>query len=185
MAERRPDLIALRLGYRSADENVRAAILGQFPALVLGGSWSSDTSNVRSGGPTVTFDLPIFDRNQGRIAQTRATRRLLYEQYRSRLDEVDTQILALAARSRQIAASLETARGDATRAETQVTRARQAFDAGTLDRRALTEVEMTALTRRRDVYNLERALAEARTGLALELGSGLPRTRLAPKDPGM
>ncbi|MGG1947556.1 TolC family protein [Trinickia sp. NRRL B-1857] len=185
VAERRPDLIALRLGYRSADENVRAAILGQFPALVLGGSWSSDTSDVRSGGPTVTFDLPIFDRNQGQIARTQATRRVLYEQYQSRLDEVDTQILALVARSRQIAASLDMARDDATSADTQAARARQAFNAGTLDRRALIEVEMTALTRRRDVYNFERALAEARTGLALALGSGLPRTRLAPQDPGM
>ncbi|PMS14572.1 hypothetical protein C0Z18_31065 [Trinickia dabaoshanensis] len=183
--ERRPDLIALRLGYRSADENVRAAILGQFPALALGGSWNSDTSNVRSGGPTVTFDLPIFDRNQGRIAQTRATRRLLYEQYQSRLDEVDTTIRALDVRSRQIAQALDAARDDAASTQTQADRARQAFRQGILDRRALTDYDMTALNRRLDAYNLERALAEAHTALALELGSGLPRTRLAPQDTGM
>jgi len=55
---RRPDLVALQLGYRSADESVRSAILGQFPALVLGGTWAKDTSKVRTAGPTVTFDVP-------------------------------------------------------------------------------------------------------------------------------
>ena len=133
LPERRPDLIALRLGYRSADEDVRAAILGQFPTLVLGGSWNSDTSDVRSGGPTVTFDLPIFDRNQGQVAKTRATRRLLYEQYQNRLDQVDATILGLQARSERIAASLATARDDAASADSQLERVHQAYDQGTLD----------------------------------------------------
>lgn len=178
----RPDLIALQLGYRSADEHVRAAILGQFPAFVLGGSWNSDTSDVRSGGPTVTFDLPIFDRNQAQVARTRATRRLLHEQYRSRLDRIESGIRGLQAREQLIAASLADARADGASAESQVERAKRAYAQGTLDRRALTDYEMTALRRRLDVYDLERALAQARIGLALELGTGLPRTRLAPLD---
>lgn len=183
LPKRRPDLVALQLGYRSADENVRAAILGQFPALALGGSWNSDTSDVRSGGPTVTFELPIFDRSQGRIAQTRATRRLLYEQYQSRLDQVAGNVLALQARSRQIAAALAAARRDAVSAESQADGARQAYDQGTLGQRALTDFETTALERRLTVFDLERALDEARIALALELGSGLPTTRIAPLEP--
>ena len=68
LPDRRPDLVALQLGYHSADEDVRTAIIGQFPAFVLGGQWGQDTTNVRSAGPTATFDLPIFDRNQGQVA---------------------------------------------------------------------------------------------------------------------
>lgn len=182
LADRRPDLIALRLGYRSADEHVRAAILGQFPALMLGGSWNSDTSDVRSGGPTVTFDLPIFDRNQGEIAKTRATRRLLYEQYQSRLDEVESTIEGLRARSEQVSAALANAREDAASAHSQADVARRAYDEGTLDQRALSEYETAALQRRLTLYDLERGLAQVRIGLAFELGAGLPRIRLAPLD---
>lgn len=182
LPEQRPDLIALQLGYRSADEHLREAILGQFPAFSLGGSWSSDTSGVRSGGPTVTFDLPIFDRNQGQLAQTRATRRLLYEQYQSRLDQVDTSIRGLKTREQLIAAALTDAHSEAASANAQVEHAKHAYAQGTLDRRALTDYETTELRRRLDVYALERGLAQARIGLALELGMGLPRTRLAPLD---
>jgi outer membrane protein TolC len=180
---RRPDLIALQLGYRSADDGVRAAILGQFPAFVLGGTWSSDTSAVRSAGPTVTFDLPIFNRNQGQVAQTRATRQLLHEQYQSRLDDTVTSILALQARSRYIASTLVTARQDAASAGSQADTAKNAYDQHNLDQRTLTDYESTALQRRLEVFDLERGLAQVRIALALELGLGLPPTRIAPLEP--
>ncbi len=78
--------MALQLGYSSAEEDVRAAILGQFPALTLGGSYNKDTSDVISAGPTLDFGLPVFDRNQGHIANAAATRVLLRAQYQARLD---------------------------------------------------------------------------------------------------
>ena len=180
---RRPDLVALRLGYRSADESVRAAILGQFPAFVLGGSYGSDTSGVRSAGPTATFDLPIFNRNQGEVAKTRATRRLLHEQYQARLDDSVSGILALAARSRSITGNLMQARQSAAAADLQARAARGAFAQSELDQRSLRDYESTALDRRLEVFGLERGLDEARIALALELGLGLPQTRMAPLDP--
>ena len=57
LPQRRPDLVALQLGYRSADEGVRAAVLGQFPKFSLGPIWEQDTSNIRSGGPTANFAI--------------------------------------------------------------------------------------------------------------------------------
>lgn len=182
MPRRRPDLIALRLGYRSANENLRAAILGQFPAFVLGGSWNSDTSAVRSGGPTATFDLPIFNRNQGQIAQTRATRLLLHEQYQSRLDTAAASVLALQARDRYLASTLPDTRRAAAAAASQAAAARQAYTHDNLDQRTLIDYENTALQRRIEVFDLERGLDETRIALALELGLGLPQTRLAPLD---
>lgn len=179
---RRPDLIALQLGYRSADENVRGAILGQFPAFVLGGAWNSDTSDVRSAGPTATFDLPIFNRNQGQVARTRATRRLLHEQYQGRLDDSVSSTLALQARSRRISDYLVKARQDAAAADSQAQAARKAYEQDNLDQRALADYEATAIHRRLDVFGFERGLDEARIALALELGLGLPSTRMAPPD---
>ncbi|PMX87455.1 transporter, partial [Pseudomonas sp. GW460-C3] len=74
-----------RMGYAAADEQVRQAIQSQFPDLVLGGSVSSDNSSVVSGGPTATLSLPVFDRNQGNVAITRATRAQLHADYAARL----------------------------------------------------------------------------------------------------
>lgn len=178
---RRPDLIGLRLGYRSSDERVRAAILGQFPALVLGGSWGSDTSAVRSAGPTATFDLPAFNRNQGQIAQARATRLLLHEQYRQQLDQTAAAIRGLYAQSRRIDAALATARHAADAAQSLVVTARAAYARRDLDRLALSRFTSAATQRELDLFRLERARDEVRVALALELGWGLPATRIAPR----
>ena len=182
MPTRRPDLIALQLGYRSADENVRTAILGQFPAFILGGTWGSDTSRVRTAGPTVTFDLPIFNRNQGNITTAQATRLLLHEQYQSRLDSAVSNILALQAQSRHTEALLARTRPEAAAAKQRAQTARQAYRQNNLDERALMDYETTALQKQIQVFDLERGLDESRITLGLELGQGLPQTRIAPLD---
>lgn len=183
MPARRPDLVALRLGYRSADEEVRAAILGQFPAFILGGTWGSDTSRVRTAGPTVTFDLPIFNRNQGGVAHARATRLLLHEQYQSRLDDAVSSILALQARGQRISEFLARTQRGAITAGQRAKAARQAYKHNNLDERALVDYETGALQQQLDVFDLERGLDETRVALGLELGLGLPQARIAPLDP--
>ncbi|CAM5209574.1 hypothetical protein CDEF62S_02411 [Castellaniella defragrans] len=180
--DRRPDLVALQLGYQSADEGVRTAILGQFPALLLGGSWNSDTSQVQSGGPTVTFDLPFFSRNQGQIAKARATRLLLHEQYQSRLDTSAANVLSLQAQSRAIATQLTAVEKDVRTAEQHMRAAKTAFDEGNLDARTLADYRSTALARTLQALDLKRARDETAIALELELGLGLPNVRLAPMD---
>lgn len=180
--DRRPDLIALQLGYLSADEGVRTAILGQFPALLLGGSWNSDTSQVRSGGPTITFDLPLFSRNQGQVAKAKATRLLLHEQYQSRLDASLSNALSLEMQSLAVATQLAAAEQEAHTAEGRTKAAESAFRQGDLDARSLADYEATALSRTLRVYDLERARDETAIALELELGLGLPQVRIAPLD---
>ncbi|MGC8624733.1 MAG: TolC family protein [Phycisphaerae bacterium] len=80
----RLDLVALKLGYKSQDESLRAAILRQFPRVSLGFQQASDTTNVHTTGFGVSIDLPIFDRNQGQIAIQKATRQMLYDTYIAR-----------------------------------------------------------------------------------------------------
>ncbi|MDE2459517.1 MAG: TolC family protein, partial [Rhodospirillales bacterium] len=95
LPERRPDLIGLQLGYASSEASLREAILMQLPSLVFGPSYQQDTSDVKSLGPTATFDLPIFNRNQGGIAAAKATREQLYAEYQAQLDSSVSNIRAL------------------------------------------------------------------------------------------
>jgi cobalt-zinc-cadmium efflux system outer membrane protein len=180
LPERRPDLVALRLGYRSADEDVRTAIIGQFPAFALGGAWGDDTANNRTVGPTATFDLPVFDRNQGQVAQTRATRLMLHEQYQARLDRAVGTVRALEATIAHLRSDLREARGAAAGARQLAKAAEQAYSQGNLDQRSLADYETTALQREIEAMALERSLGEARIAMTIELGLGLPQTRIVP-----
>jgi len=179
LPERRPDLVALRLGYHSADEDVRTAIIGQFPAFALGGQWGQDTTNVRSAGPTATFDLPVFDRNQGQVAQGRATRIVLREQYQSRLDDAFGSAKGLDAQARRLLGDVRLAATAAATAERMSASARQAYAQGNIDQRSLADFETTALERRIEALALERSLGETEITLTVELGLGLPQTRIA------
>ena len=180
LPERRPDLMALRFGYRSAEEDVRAAVLGQFPAFTLGPAYGSDTTNVVTVGPSFAFALPVFDRNQGRIARSRATRLLLRAQFQDRLDSAVGTVHALAAQIDRLSADLARARKAAAAAAALARTARRAYAQGNLDQRSLVDYETTALERALQVVTFERLIGEDRIFLAVELGLGLPETRIAP-----
>jgi outer membrane protein, heavy metal efflux system len=83
--ERRLDLLALKMGYQSQEEKLRGAVLAQVPKINIGFSHASDTTHVITSGFSVAIDLPIFDRNQGKIAIEHATRQQLFDEYTSRL----------------------------------------------------------------------------------------------------
>ena len=88
LPRRRPDLLALRAGYRSQEQRLREAILGQFPLLGVGvDKTRSAEEGIQSIGFNVSLTLPIFNRNRGPIAIARASRAYLYRDYRARLDE--------------------------------------------------------------------------------------------------
>ena len=179
LPERRPDLIALRLGYRSAAEDLRAAVLRRFPAFALGASYASDNTAVVSAGPRFSFALPIFNRNQGGIAKARASRRLLREKYEARLDRAVGAAEALAAQLDRLSTDLEERKRAAAAAGKLLLDARRAYREGNLDERALTDYETAATKRALEVAAIEQILGEDRVFLAVELGLGLPQTRLA------
>jgi cobalt-zinc-cadmium efflux system outer membrane protein len=179
LPELRPDLAALRVGYDSAEENVRAAILGQFPALTLGATYNRDNTDVVSAGPSFDLALPVFDRNQGHIANAAATRLLLRAQYQARLDSAIANVRALVSQIRQLSADLVRARSAAAEAETLATTARQAYAQNNLDQRTLADYETTALERSLEVITIERQINDDKIFLAVELGLGLPKMRIA------
>lgn len=98
LEQRRLDLLALRRGYESQEATVRAAILDQFPRIDIAPTLGRDTENVETAGLGLTITLPIFDRNQGRIAIERATRKRLFDEYAARVFEARSDVAMLRAR---------------------------------------------------------------------------------------
>ena len=89
---RRLDLLALKHGYESQEEKVRAAIKAQFPRISLGPLGGRDIENVNTAGFDAVIVLPVFDRNQGNIAIERATRKQLYDEYFQRISDAKFEI---------------------------------------------------------------------------------------------
>lgn len=97
---RRLDLRALRLGYASGEARLRAAVLGQFPALNVGINLARNDAGLVTLGPAVSTGLPLlngvrgllFDRNQGGIAVATATRAVLLAEYASRRREAELSV---------------------------------------------------------------------------------------------
>jgi cobalt-zinc-cadmium efflux system outer membrane protein len=110
ITDRRLDLVALRIGYQSHEQRVRAAVLGQFPRITAGFSQARDTSNVVTRGFSITIDLPFFDRNQGQIAIERATRKQLFDEYVARFYDARANIARLRADIESIARQIKATR---------------------------------------------------------------------------
>lgn len=184
LARHRPDLVALRYGYQAQEEKVRAAIIGQFPNLLLGIAYGRDNTNDYSIGPQPSGDIPIFDRNQGNIAIERATRAQLRADYAARLSAADGEVRARLAELGQLGAQREAAARALpalTRAAAQAMAARAA---GLIDERTAVDLTTTELARRRDIVALDQAILEQEVGLATLTGAGLPAlvTPPAPAD---
>jgi outer membrane protein TolC len=177
LADRRPDLLALKAGYGAQDANLRKAILMQFPVVNLGFSHASDTSAVVSNGAAATFTIPIFNRGRGEIAIQSATREQLRAEYQARLD----QTVADAAEARR---ERETSRLTIARLEAQVprllamaARAEGPYRRGDIDSAAWLALEQSAL-------NHQVALLDQR--LAFELADiSLETVLFIPSDPGV
>lgn len=125
LPRRRPDLLALRAGYASGEQRLRAAILRQFPMLGLGVDYAhSADQGVRTAGISINLTLPVFNRNRGAIAVARATRAYLYQRYRARVDaalnDVDRVLGAvriMRRQSRRLEARVAKLKGSATAAK--------------------------------------------------------------------
>ncbi|MGH7048685.1 MAG: TolC family protein [Stellaceae bacterium] len=179
MPDRRPDLAALRLAYGSADEDVWAAILGQFPGLTVGGSYNSDTTGAITAGPNFNFALPIFDRNQGQVGKAVATREQVWAKYQASLDDSVATVHGLIAQIHQLSGDLARTSRAAADARTLAATAHQAYSRSDLDQRTLTDYETAALERDLDVVAIHRQIDEDKIYLAVELGLGLPEMRIA------
>ncbi|OYV34290.1 MAG: hypothetical protein B7Z80_21605 [Rhodospirillales bacterium 20-64-7] len=174
LAERRPDLIALRYGYQQADAKLRAAILTQFLPINVGASGGRDTAGVWSVGPQVTLTLPMFNRNQGGIAAATATRAQLAAQFRASLASADAGAQALMTRIMVLQVESEAADRAAAAAAQITAQTNTALRQGTLDAQTGVNLQTAAGDRQREAIALRDQLLTARLSLNTMLGIGLP-----------
>ncbi len=186
LPSRRPDLIALQLGYASEEASLRAAVLGQFPALTLGPNYGSDTSRVQSAGPAISVSLPIFNRNRGAIAIQRATREQLRVEYEARLATATAGARALLTNLALQMNQLAAAKAGLGPAQKLAADAQTALRAGLIDELSYVQLVVTRLEKERQVIGLQQQVLDEQTALATLLGAGLPPVRLTtPKQPGL
>ena len=88
----RLDLLALQAGYNSQEIQLHQAILGQFPHFNVGIYPGQDNTSNSYFGTNISFDIPLFNRNQGAIAIAKATREQLYLEYIARLHSTQSDI---------------------------------------------------------------------------------------------
>jgi cobalt-zinc-cadmium efflux system outer membrane protein len=172
--ERRLDLLALRRGYESQEETLRAAVLAQFPKINLGFNRASDTSDVHTTGLGVSIDLPVFDRNQGGIATERATRQKLYDEYLSRLFEARAQIAMSLSDIRSLEEQISAAQSAVPALETLVSTYRDALEQGNADILSYYTAIGNLAQRRLELLKLEQQLVQHRIALEIAAGEYLP-----------
>jgi outer membrane protein TolC len=170
LAQRRPDLLALRAGYHAQDQRYRGALLGQFPALNLGLMRARDSSGIYSNSVGITMSLPFLNRNRGNIAIEQATRQRLADEYRMRLQTSRNDIARLL--DEQALNLRQLAQGEAAIAELRQTLARSdmGFKAGNVDALAYASVRAALLARQLEGITLEQAVREQRVAMMTLIG---------------
>jgi cobalt-zinc-cadmium efflux system outer membrane protein len=168
---RRLDLTALAEGYASQEATVHRAILGQYPKLGITINRASDTSNVHTLGPAVNLDLPLWNRNRGAIATSKADRNRLRAEYAARLHQTRADIAALVSSLDRD----EQARMALAAQMPEIERVAKAFEDAS-NRHDVTQpiaeaARSTALDKQIALLALEQTCAEERIALALAVGS--------------
>lgn len=172
VATSRPDLLALRAGYRSQEEGVREAVLAQFPSINLGLTRARDTSAVYTTGLTVGLTLPIFDGNRSKIAIEHATRAQLRAEYQARLDQTRSDALQLWDQARLIVDQIKAMEAELPRLAKMVAEARTVLQGGDFPALTYATMQNTLFQKRLEVADLQLNLWQ--TSIAFDTVVGLP-----------
>lgn len=167
---RRLDLIALTMGYASQEARVRAAIRAQFPKINIGFAAARDTGNVITSGFPVSFDLPFFDRNQGRIARERATRQQLFDEYIARLFEARNEVVSLRTEIEAVTAQVRAIEATLPSQERLVQAYFTAVQESNADLLSYYDARNALATKRIDILQRQQTLSDL--GIALEIAAG-------------
>jgi cobalt-zinc-cadmium efflux system outer membrane protein len=176
LQERRLDLLALRSGYRSEEDKLRAAILNQFPKINIGFAHAGDTSDVITTGFGVTIDLPLFDRNQGAIAVEEATRTKLFNEYVARLFEARGEVARIVADLNSLQRQIDAAKMGIPILQKVVDSYRQALLQGNADVLTYYNARSNLVTKRMELLDLKRQFADMEVALEISAGRYLGTT---------
>ena len=172
MADRqRLDLLALRAGYQAQEARVRRSILGQYPAFSIGLTKTADTSNIQTLGPSVSLDLPLWNRNRGGIAMAQATRAQLHAEYSARLFQTRAEIYALVADLQRLAAEIAPLAREVPQLQRAEERLRRAASERNVTLIDYESVRSQSLAKGLQLLALQQAYAEQQAALAMAIGS--------------
>jgi cobalt-zinc-cadmium efflux system outer membrane protein len=169
----RLDLVALRFGYQSQEQTLRAAILGQFPKVVIGIHPSTDNTGVQSVGLGVSVDIPIFDRNQGAIANAKATRQQLFDEFNSRVFESRALTAQTLTDIHELTAQISAAEATLPAVQKLVDVYRDALSRHEVDALSAASAANDLLSRKIDLLKLKQQLADDEVALELATGRSL------------
>lgn len=170
LPRRRPDLLALAAGYRSQEEELREAILRQFPLVNAGVEKArSAEEGIQTIGFNVTLTLPLFNRNRGPIAVARASRAYLREAYQARLDESESEADQVRRAAQIMQRQLDTLAARLPGLERAATAAKEDLKRGELGLADYAGVQSNSLAARADAIRLRASLEQAQSALGLLL----------------
>lgn len=171
LPHRRADLLALQAGYRSQQQQVRRAVLMQFPAMSAGLNLERDpVEGVNSFGPQVNLTLPIFNHNQGQIAIQRATRAALRQAYQARLDAAENQAHEIWEGDRILTAQLRDLNKQLPSLKRRAIAAKASLEQNNLDDTAYIAMETDYLTEHEEAVRVSASLESSRAALHILLG---------------
>lgn len=174
LAQRRPDLLALRAGYAAQDQRVREAILAQFPDITFGPLKAGDNTGVIYYGYSLSISLPIFDGNRGNIAIANATRHRLHDAFQLRLNAAYSEVAQLLTDQSLLERQVQSLTGDLAGLSTLADHADAALAAGDISLTEFSRLTQAQTTRQVALNAAEEKMLEERIALQTLVGSDLP-----------
>lgn len=174
LSRRRPDLLALQAGYRSADARYRQTILQQFPAIQVGFSKARDADGIYTRGFQVSLTLPLFNRNRGNIALAKATRKKLHVEYTLRLTQAQDQVEQILQDQKLLVQQRAQLEHAATSASATVRRVQAVAVSGDASGLVLARLQTNAWDRQLDLLTIDETMLEQQAMLGTLLGVASP-----------
>jgi outer membrane protein TolC len=168
--QQRLDLLALQQGYLAQDEQVRIAILQQFPKISIGPITTKNNSNYYTMGAGIALSLPIFDHNQGAIALATASRQTLFDEYSNRDFQSKADIAELLSTITSLNTEIQTSRDNLQSLDALLQVYTAASSQGQIDQPTYYTAWNNLADKKIELLTLQLHLLEART--ALETATG-------------
>jgi outer membrane protein, heavy metal efflux system len=179
---RRLDLKARAATYEIAEQRLRLAISKQYPKIKIGPSYSHEGVSDNYLGIGASIEVPIFDRNQGEIAEKAAARDRVRAEYVAALHRLQSEAKAALARVQALRAEID----DQRQHLLPLLARSQTLFGGALEARELSVTDWVSTQQRalraRRAY-IDTLVAYRRALLDYEAATGEPIAILAPDEP--
>ena len=170
----RLDLQALAKGQEAQQQGLQRALLGQYPRVGLSLNRGRDTSAVNTWGPALSLDLPLWNRNRGEVAVSRATAAQLQAEYAARLHQTRADIAQLLAALHSDEQLLQSWRQQSAVLSRLADAYAQALALGAVSHLVADTARLAAWDSQLKLLDLEQACREERIGLSLLTGEPFP-----------